>query len=240
MASVDPAVRFSGGGCRIRQLILLTLTRKGFSVKRTFCCLMFAVVLTSAVRAEKNTILEPCLGKLTGQPEQFSFDNPVDEPFQAIKGAWKVVDGALVGKELAADKHAAVLNLAKKNRNSVIRFSFRTGGSTDGLHFSLNHSGGHLFRIVVSPQNVVLNLDKDKKDPKSKAKTLAQVEGKFESGRWYTMQVEMAGEKVAVQTDNGLRLEASHPSLDTDKPGYRFVMKGESLSIDDIFVWEMP
>lgn len=28
-------------------------------------------------------------------------------------------------------------------------------------------------------------------------------------------------------------------SLDTDKPNYRFVMKGDSLPIDDLQIWEL-
>lgn len=96
-----------------------------------------------------------------------------------------------------------------------------------------------MFRVNVTPAALTVNLDKDKNDPQSKAVVLGTAKGKFEQGKWYTMQVEMQREKVVAQTDNGLSVEATHASLDTDKPNYRFVMKGDSLSIDDLQIWEL-
>ena len=112
-------------------------------------------------------------------------------------------------------------------------------GTTKGFNFSLNHAKGHLFRVVVTPTAMTVNLDKDKNDPESKAVVLGTAKGKFEQGKWYTMQVEMRGDKVVAQTDNGLTVEATHSTLDTDKPNYRFVMKGDSLSLDDLQIWKL-
>jgi hypothetical protein len=54
------------------------------------------------------------------------------------------------------------------------------------------------------------------------------------------MQVEMAGPKVLVRlADGSAALSASHPDFDTDKPNYRFVMRGESLLLDNVKVWEL-
>jgi hypothetical protein len=131
-----------------------------------------------------------------------------------------------------------VLNYQKKNRNSVVRFSFKLDGDTNGFHFSLNHKGGHLFRVVVAPTKLTVNLDKDKKDPKSKSIVLGSAKSAFEQGKWHTMQIEMVGDRVVAQTDNGAIVDASHAKLDTDKPNYRFVMRGATLSIDDLHVWE--
>ncbi|MGV3483487.1 MAG: family 16 glycoside hydrolase [Planctomycetaceae bacterium] len=162
-----------------------------------------------------------------------------DHPLAGVKGDWKVQDGALVGRELPADKHAAVLNYQKKNRNSVVRFSFKFDGSTKGFNLSLNHDKGHLFRVVVAPMALSIQLDKDKKDAASKPLVLATAKSKFEAGQWYTIQVEMLGDRVVAQTDNGALVEASHPKLDVDKPNYRFVMKGDSLAIDDLQIAEV-
>ena len=51
------------------------------------------------------------------------------------------------------------------------------------------------------------------------------------------MQVEMVGNKVVVMTDNGLKVTAENARLDADKPNYRFVMRGESIKIDDVKIW---
>lgn len=206
---------------------------------RSFCFLLTLIGFLTPSFAEKNSSLEFKTAKVEKPAVTLAFDSELSKPLAAVKGEWKVVDGVLLGKELEADKHAAVLNFQKTNRNSIVRFSFKLDGTTKGLSFSLNHAKGHLFRVNVTPVALSVHLDKDKNDPQSKAVVLGTAKGKFEQGKWYTMQVEMHGEKVVAQTDNGLCFEASHASLDTDKPNYRFVMKGDSLSIDDLQIWEL-
>ncbi|MFK8112050.1 MAG: family 16 glycoside hydrolase [Rubripirellula sp.] len=189
--------------------------------------------------AEKNATFDPMIATLGSPVASETFDAELSKTFSAAKGEWKAIDGVLVGKELADDKHAAVLNYQKKNHDSVVRFSFKLDDETKGFNFSLNHKGGHLFRVVVASTKMTINLDKDKKDPKSKAVVMATAKGAFEQGKWYTMQIEMVGQSVAVQTDNGLHAKATHAKLDTDKPNYRFVMRSQTLSIDDLNIWEV-
>jgi hypothetical protein len=45
------------------------------------------------------------------------------------------------------------------------------------------------------------------------------------------------GENVSVQADNGVKAVARHASIRQPKPNYRFVMRGESLRLDDVKVW---
>lgn len=200
---------------------------------------MLTTISTMSAFAEKNTTIKPKLSPLSMPTVTQTFEAALAEPMAAVKGEWKVIDGILTGRELEADKHAAVLNFQKKNRNSVVRFSFKVDGSTRGFNFSLNHARGHLFRVIVTPTALTVNLDKDKNNPDSKSVVLGMAKGKFDQGKWYTMQVEMQGDKVVAQTDNGLTVEATHATLDTDKPNYRFVMKGDSLSLDDLQIWEL-
>jgi hypothetical protein len=200
---------------------------------------LLLVFLASPVVAEKNATVAPQVVKLESATVVEDFASELSKEFSPAKGEWKVVDGSLIGKELAADEHAAVLSLDKPNRNSVVRFSFKLDGETEGLNFSMNHARGHLFRVVVTPEKLTLSLDKDKKDPESKSQALATGKGEFAQGQWYTMQVEMVGNRVVAQTDNGIILEATHEKLDTDKPNYRWVMRGDSLSLDDLQVWEV-
>lgn len=208
-------------------------------MSRILCSLVSVACVMVPALAEKNATIEPKIATLGSVIAEESFDQPLTKTMQAAKGQWEAIDGVLVAKELAADKHAAVLNYQKPNRNSVVRFSFKLDGKTDGFSFSLNHKGGHLFRVVVSPSKLAINLDKDKKDPNSKAVALGSAKGQFEQGRWYTMQVEMVGDRVVAQTDNGVGVNATHAKLDTDKPNYRFVMRGETLSVDDLKIWEV-
>jgi Domain of Unknown Function (DUF1080) len=189
--------------------------------------------------AEKAANLQPKKSKpgTLVIDEKFS-DSQLGKNWATPKGDWNVANSAVLGKEKASDHHAAVLSLQHPNRNSIIQFSFKLDGAK-AFHLSLNHPKGHLFRIVVDGKTLALTKDKDKKDEKSKAVPLAKVEAKFEPGKWYTMLVEMEGDRVDVQTDNGVMASGKHPGLDIDKTGYRFVLLGETLSLSDLKVWEL-
>jgi hypothetical protein len=144
----------------------------------------------------------------------------------------------VVGKEKKSDMHAAVLSLQQPFKNTRMRFSFKREGAS-GVNLSFNHARGHLFRVLINEDGLVINKDKDKKDPASKVTALARGSEKFAAGQWHTLQVEVLGDRVVVQSDNGLKLEAKDPALAVEKTGYRFVMRGESLLIDDVMIWEV-
>lgn len=204
---------------------------------RLVTILTVLLVSTSVCVAEKNVELTPTLAK----PGEVIFADDFDaaelsKDWSQIRGEWKVVDGEIVGKELKSDKHAAVFHCLKKNRNSIVRFSFKLNGA-EGFHFSMNHKRGHLFRALVTSNSLTVRTDADKRDKTIKSQMIGKASGTFEQNKWYTMQVEMVGDKVVVTTDNGLKVSGQNPRLDTDKPNYRFILKGEFLVIDDVKIW---
>ena len=153
-----------------------------------------------------------------------------------VKGDWEIVDGSLVGREKKEDAHAAVVSCNRPNCNSTIQFSFKLDG-TDGFHLSYNYAKGHLFRVIVGKTGVIIRTDKDKKDPASKPVTLGKVDAKIKQGSWHTMRATIDGEQVTVQINDDVKLKGSHPSLDVDKPNYRFVMRGATLALDNVKIW---
>lgn len=203
------------------------------------CVLTCLLSLTATVCfAEKNAEITPALAKPGKVVLDEKFDGPkLSAGWAGVKGDWKPVEGVLIGKELKSDKHAAVLNYKHSNKNSIVRFSFKLDAKTKGFHFSLNHKGGYLFRALVSETGMIVRTDHSKKDKSIKSEVIGKAKGKFEQGKWYTMQVEMVGEKVVIQTDNGVKVSGSNKRLDTDKPGYRFILRNETLSLDDVKVW---
>ncbi len=195
-------------------------------------------LLPHASFAGKGADLKPILAKPGKAIVEETFaGSALGKNWTPAKGDWQVSGGELTGKEKKEDNHAAVGALNQPNHNSIIRFSFKFDG-VKSLSLSYNHAKGHLFRVNVAPTGITVNTDKDKKDEASKAVVLGKADAKFEQGQWYTMQVEVKGAKVAVQTDNGVKIEGSHPSLDVEKTGYRFVTKGESLRLADVKAWE--
>jgi hypothetical protein len=215
----------------------LALTISDFMHRPIYAFMAGALLLSPGnIFADKNADL----GKVFGKPATVDELNRAElgKEWAAAKGDWRIVDGAIVGKELKADKHAAVLSFQKKNTDSAIQFSFKLDGAK-GFNLSYNKAVGHLFRVAVTAAGLTITLDKDKKDPKSKAVSLGKAAGKFEQGKWYTMLVVVEGTNVSVQTDNGVKVSGEHATLKVAKPNYRFVMTGESLMLDDLKIWQL-
>ena len=156
----------------------------------------------------------------------------VPEAWAVAKGDWQVQDGVLVGKELASDKHAAVLTIPDSHGDSKISFKFRADGMKM-FALSYNHPKGHLFRVKIDSKTVMLIMDKDKKDPASKAETLEKKEFAASSGEWIDVSCEVKGNRAIVKFGD-VELSGSHDNLTKGKTGYRFVVAGESVAIDDI------
>lgn len=188
--------------------------------------------------AGKATELQPKFTKPGKVVVEDGFDAAsLGKTWVVNKGDWQVKDGAVVGRMKKSDNHAAVMLLSAPNRNSIIRFSFKFDDSK-GFNLSYNSAKGHLFRILVTPEGLTVNKDKDKKDAKSKNEVMATAKGRIAAAEWHTMQVEVQGTKASVQTDFGLQAEVSNSALDVDKTGYRFVT-GSSVTIDDVKVWKV-
>lgn len=203
---------------------------------KSYLPIVLLIAGLATAQAEKGATLAKSYGKPTVSDD--ISQSKLGGKWQVAKGEWKAVDGAIVGKELKADKHAAVLNFKQPNHNSAIQFSFQLDGAR-GFSLSFNKKRGHLFRINVAANGVAVNLDKDKRDPKSKAKRLANTTARFRQGQWYSMLVTVAGENVSIVTDSGVKLTARHADVDQAKPNYRFVMRGGNFLLDDLKIWKL-
>ena len=190
-----------------------------------------------ACLASQGTEIKPILAKPAKPIADDAFTGTALAKIWSVSdGDWQIHDGTLVGKEKAEQKHAAVCNLKLPSHDSIIRFSFKLDGAK-GVSLSYNHAKGHLFRVNVLATGI--NVRTDRVDPNPKGVQICNAEAKFETGQWYTMQVEVKSQKVAVQTDNGVKIEGTNPSLDVDKTEYRFVANGESLVLADVKAWEV-
>jgi hypothetical protein len=204
---------------------------------RRLLCFLFFILSLATGRAEKAADLKPVSVKAGKVMVEDNFDaSALSKSWTVAKGDWQIKDGAVVGIIKKEEQHAAVLMLGVPNRNSIIRFSFKFDGNK-GFGLSWNSAKGHLFRIIVDADGIIVSKDKDKKDEKSKSEAMAKAEGKFPAGQWHTMLVEVQGGKVSVQCDNGLKAAVSNSELDVDKTGYRFVT-GASVQLDDLKVWQ--
>lgn len=203
----------------------------------TPACLLCLLACSPAVAA-KNAKLKPALVTPGEVVLEDSFSGTsLGKRWGVNKGEWKVADGVVKGREKADDKHAAVLTCKVPNRNSAIRLSFKLGQAKQ-FHLSFNKTRGHLFRVIVTPERLLLRTDKPGKKSKVRPVVLAKAGVKFAADQWYTLLVEVSGDRVSVQTDNGARINGTHSSLDVDKPNYRFILRGDGLQLDDVTIWK--
>ena len=201
---------------------------------RTLLALALSI---SIALAGKDTDLKPILAKPGKVMAEDSFTTAeLKKPWNVAKGDVQIKDGELTETMKKSDDHPAVLILSVPNHNSLIRVSFKCPGNK-GFSLSYNSAKGHLFRIQLTGEGLTLLKDKDKKDEKSKSLKLAEASGKITPDEWHTLLVEVQGGKVAVQTDTGLKAEATNSELDVDKTGYRFVT-GTSVQLADIKAWQ--
>jgi len=85
------------------------------------------------------------------------------------------------------------VRLNRANRNSVIQVSFKLDGASF-FHLSYNKEKAHLFRVMVLPTGISIMKDPVLVEPKQPSVVLAKSDTKFESGKWYTMLVEVQGD----------------------------------------------
>lgn len=203
---------------------------------RTGAGLAALLLAASICVAGKEAKLPTDLGAPGAVVIHDAFDRPaVGDAWTVGKGSWTIEDGALVGREQASDQHAGVCSTGGPFRDSILRFSFQLDGAKQ-FAVSLNKAKGHLFRVVVAENGLTLTLDKDKSDLDSKPQVLAKAMGVIEPRKWHTLQLEIVGDQVIARTDSGLKVVGKHESLATEKTGYRFVVSGEAVRIDDVVV----
>ena len=166
-----------------------------------------------------------------------SFATPtLDSQWTAHKGEWTIVEQALRGSELAADKHSAVIRKdADFSKNFIIRFRFRFNGGK-AIHCSFNGKG-HICRATLTPEGYTLKGEKVKSNPTDRSVTVGQVQQKFSPGEWYTMQIEIAGNEFVARVDDGPIAFGSDKKIGRPKTNFGFPMLGTHSEIDDIKIW---
>ncbi len=156
--------------------------------------------------------------------------------------------------------HAAVHGLEIPTKDSIVEVKFRMDGATmmDVEFTDRNYKGshyGHICRAQIRPNGVTIIDERDgnmrsdiyaiKNDPARKAEVAKLLEGrsarfpaKFESGKWYSLVVETAGDEMRVLVD-GMPvgyLKSSGIAHET-KSKIELGVAGQHGSFDDLKVW---
>jgi hypothetical protein len=174
-----------------------------------------------------------------------SFDR--QEPgkgWNSTAGEWKIVDGVLRAREIAAEKHAAATRRIIETTDATYELKFRFVESGKVFHFGFDPARGelkkkgHLFSVIITPESwqILKHVDKDRRE-EDPNEILAEQKTAFRRGSWYTLRVTTAGTHVSALIDQKEPLKASHPTFAVKKPTLVFRCLGDGVEIDDLRVW---
>jgi hypothetical protein len=150
-------------------------------------------------------------------------------------GSWTIVDGALRGKELAEDKHAAVIKHALPAKDFVLQFAFKFDGAKQA---TCSFDGkGHICRVILTPQGFSLRRDVPKSGAE-KPQTLAKAEIELKPGTRHTMLIEIRGKEFLAQVDDLATAVGEHEGIALDKSTFGFPVSGDGFVVDSVRVWE--
>ena len=122
------------------------------SARLSILAVVFAFTIQAPALQEPACADDPLLclpGKVIFQE---SFSTPsLDSQWTIPKGDWNIIEQALRGSELPADKHSAVIRKeADFPENFIIQFKFRFSGGK-AIHCSFNGKG-HICRATLTPE----------------------------------------------------------------------------------------
>ena len=164
----------------------------------------------------------------------------IGEGWGVGNGEWTNVEGALVGKELAADNHGATFKRALPLRDAVIQYSFQLAGAT-GATFSIDNKTGHLCRISLNAAGFTAQKDdNDKNTGPDEAARYNTIEMDLADDKWHTMIIELQGDTVLAQVD-GEDADVSfgsHEMIAGEKAKLGFTITGESVHFKNLKIWE--
>lgn len=192
--------------------------------------------------------LAPMLGQKGKLLLEEKFDgDAVPKTWTRNVGALGVSDGALRGSQQASDNHAAAFRRALPVRDCAIQLDFKFAGATT-FHLGFDPAPGelkkqgHLFALVVTPEEWSIIEHPDKADTKAKNTVLVKAAAKFAPGEWHTLLLEVKGNDVVARADGREALRASAKDFHVKKPGLVFRVMGkdgDAVLFDNVRVWEL-
>src|SRR5687768_9044901 len=111
-------------------------------------CAVFVARAGIAAETDEVKTLMTTRGKLILTD---SFAQPLGKDWRVAKGDWKIVDGAVVVRELKSDNHGAVARRALPATNFIAQYSFKLDGAKSTT-FSINCTKGHCSRVLITPR----------------------------------------------------------------------------------------
>lgn len=194
------------------------------------------LLVVSAIGQAFGHAAEPALAIPGNVIYESRLDAPPATPWKAVKGKWELVDGALRGSELMADKHGAVTRLPIRLEDFVLEYEFKFEGARV-TSLSINAVKDHMARISISPFMVTFQRDDNDHQGPDKAVLFARFKVDLKSGVWHKVRLEMVGDSMYGQVDDWKAWGASE-LFKTPKTAPGFTVAGESVDFRNLIIRE--
>ncbi len=160
---------------------------------------------------------------------------------------WQVRQGVLTGVPAPRDKwhgsHGKVpaLQVNHSYQDAIIQTRFLLGTARN-VKLVINardpeHGKYHLFRVVISPNQLQISKDPDPGSANSTKKTLATRPITLAQDQWHTLTAEFLDQHVLIHMDGKHFAYAQHEGLKVRKSSFKFGMAGPLAQLDDIHVY---
>jgi hypothetical protein len=163
-------------------------------------------------------------------------DTPPGAPWKSAKGKWELVNGAMRGSELVADKHGAVSRLPYPLQDFVLEYEFKLEGAR-ATSLSINAVKDHMARINITKNSITFQRDDNDHEGPDKAVVFARFAVDLKPGVWHKVRLEMVGDTLYGQVDEYKAWGASD-LFKTPKTAPGFTVAGESVDFRNIVLRE--
>jgi arylsulfatase A len=169
-----------------------------------------------------------------GKGESLAFATPLVKvptaPWTTPRGEWEVKDGALWGKSAG---QPAALRVAVANKDLTIKYDVQLGDIQRQSVRIETTEPQRSFRLDVTATSfAIVKNDLDGQGPDTQLE-LATTEFKIEKGKWYPVEIQIAGDKAKLVV-GGKAIEASYPLIDESKSSATWVIAGGSAGIKNL------
>lgn len=171
-----------------------------------------------------------------GKGESLAFATPLVKvpaaPWTTPRGEWEVKDGALWGKSAG---QPAALRVAVANKDLSIKYEVQLGDIQRQTVRIETTEPQRSFRLDVTATSIaIVKNDLDDQGPDTQLE-LASAEFKIEKGKWYPVEIQIAGDKAKLIV-GGKAIEASYPLIDEAKSSATWVIAGGTAGIKNLVV----
>ena len=191
---------------------------------------LLSLYSTSAVEIN----LPPLLADPTAVFKAEAFTEGEDRDTWHFLEWWEARGGVLVRNDLPGENKRIFIK-KPEYKDVAIRFDFQFRGAEE-IRLVAGGGGHYNFGVHIRRNRFRVKTPGDKSVPYFPA-ILGECPFQFEKGKWYTMQVEVAGEEILARLDAKHFVVGKHPMLNRKREYFAFQVDQSGAAFDNVGIW---